>query len=118
MSYGEEHNVLISTLVSGVPRSLMMLLPSFILSSKDVICRWTYPFVPDVYSSGGVEDRVRYNRHNIYCSKGVTLARYRDCLCCVVRPLLDHGSKGETLPTWKDLLYFHLFFAYLYLYGG
>ena len=46
-----------------------------LLYSKDVICRWSYPFVPDVYGSS-VEKRVQYHSHNIYYSKDVTLARY------------------------------------------
>merc|ERR1712098_55803 len=41
--------------------------------SKDVVCRWSYPFVPDVYGCDG--EKVKYHRHNIYCSKNVTLAR-------------------------------------------
>ncbi|XP_005102163.1 translation initiation factor eIF-2B subunit epsilon [Aplysia californica] len=42
--------------------------------SKDVICRWTLPYVPDIYGSGSGE-RVKYGPHNVYCSKDVTLAR-------------------------------------------
>ncbi|XP_055894837.1 translation initiation factor eIF-2B subunit epsilon-like [Biomphalaria glabrata] len=42
--------------------------------SKDIIARWTYPFVPDMCGSSNGE-RMQYERHNVYCSADVTLAR-------------------------------------------
>ncbi|KAH9519871.1 Translation initiation factor eIF-2B subunit epsilon [Bulinus truncatus] len=42
--------------------------------SKDIIARWTYPLVPDMFGSANGE-RIQYGRHNIYCSGDVTLAR-------------------------------------------
>ncbi|RUS85553.1 hypothetical protein EGW08_006696 [Elysia chlorotica] len=42
--------------------------------SKDVICRWTKPLVPDMFASGH-QKRIKNGRHNVYCSEGVTLLR-------------------------------------------
>ncbi|BFZ15193.1 hypothetical protein BsWGS_18231 [Bradybaena similaris] len=42
--------------------------------SKDVITRWTYPLVPDLFGSNQGE-RIKYGRHNVYCSEDVTLSR-------------------------------------------
>uniref|UniRef100_A0A0B7AAV3 Translation initiation factor eIF2B subunit epsilon n=1 Tax=Arion vulgaris TaxID=1028688 RepID=A0A0B7AAV3_9EUPU len=42
--------------------------------SKDVINRWTYPLVPDLFGSTQWE-RIKYGRHNVYCSEDVTLSR-------------------------------------------
>ena len=43
--------------------------------SRDVINRWTYPFVPDNMNPRD-ENRMSYGRANVYTSKNVTLARY------------------------------------------
>ncbi|KAK3757542.1 hypothetical protein RRG08_032710 [Elysia crispata] len=42
--------------------------------SKDVICRWTKPLVPDMFGSCH-EKRIKNGRHNVYCSENVTLLR-------------------------------------------
>ncbi|CAL1538753.1 unnamed protein product [Lymnaea stagnalis] len=42
--------------------------------SKDVIARWTYPLVPDMFGSSHKET-IKYGRHNVYCGEDVTLAR-------------------------------------------
>ncbi|GFR60650.1 translation initiation factor eIF-2B subunit epsilon [Elysia marginata] len=42
--------------------------------SKDVICRWTKPLVPDMFGSCH-EKRIKNGRHNVYCSEDVTMLR-------------------------------------------
>ncbi|GFN79411.1 translation initiation factor eif-2b subunit epsilon [Plakobranchus ocellatus] len=42
--------------------------------SKDVICRWTKPLVPDMFGSSS-KKRVKNGRHNVYCGEDVTLSR-------------------------------------------
>jgi len=67
-------NTIHMSIVSDKYASRVSNMQSYDAISKDVICRWSYPFVPDVYGSS-VEKRVQYHSHNIYYSKDVTLAR-------------------------------------------
>lgn len=45
-----------------------------IYCSRDVICRWSYPLVPDTQTDNQGQI-ISHNRHNIYTSKDVMLAK-------------------------------------------
>ncbi|XP_059147407.1 translation initiation factor eIF-2B subunit epsilon-like [Physella acuta] len=42
--------------------------------SKDILARWSYPLVPDIFGSSHGE-RIKYGRRHVYLSENVTLAR-------------------------------------------
>ncbi len=44
--------------------------------SRDMIHRWTYPIVPDIFATVGADgDQVVYKRNHIYLRESVILAR-------------------------------------------
>lgn len=61
----------------------------YFFCSRDVVCRWSYPLVPDTQTDEGGQI-ISHSRHNVYTSKDVMLAKYgeRSLVLFIFYPLI------------------------------